>query len=65
MKIIFDKAHGLSAGTRTTQADFIALSNSQLEELNKVFKVHTVVDFKTVLVDYTGSVAILPQLQEL
>ena len=64
MEITFTESHGLLAGSSTTLADYFAISNSQEPELNKVFQVAEVVSHKTLIVDYTGSVAFIPALED-
>ena len=64
MKIIFNKSHGLLGRSRTRTADYFAISNAQLADLNKVFRVKQVLDHKTVLIDYDGGIDILPTLAD-
>ena len=64
MEITFTDSHGLSAGSSTTMADYFAISNSQESDLNKVYEVAEVVSHKTLIVDYTGSVAFIPALED-
>ena len=64
MEITFTESHGLSAGSSTTMADYFAISNSQESDLNKVYEVAEVVSHKTLIVDYTGSVAFIPALED-
>ena len=62
MIIKFNDSHNLSAQTNRTEADYFAILNAQLPDLNRVFRVDTVVDHSTVLVDYVGGVATIPVL---
>ena len=64
MEITFTESHGLSAGSSTTTADYFAISNSQEPDLNKVFEVAEVESHKTLIVNYTGSVAFIPALED-
>ena len=64
LEITFTESHGLSAGSSTTMADYFAISNSQEPTLNNVYEVAEVVSHKTLIVDYTGSVAFIPALED-
>ena len=64
LEITFTTSHGLTAGTNTTEADYFAITNSQSTELNAVYIVQSVPDHKTVIVDYTGTIAFLPTLED-
>ena len=62
--IKFTDSHGLSAGTNTSEADYFAINNSVSTTLNRVFQVASVVDHKTVIVDYTDNVNFIPNLAD-
>ena len=62
MKVIFNDSHGLSAASGTSTADYFAITNAQVVDLNGVYKVQTVVDHKTLLVDFDGVVTSLPSI---
>ena len=62
LEVTFDKSHGLSGGTSTTEADIFAISNSEERQLNGAYKVSSVVDHNTIIIDYSGSVSFLPSL---
>jgi len=64
MLIKFSDSHGLSAPTNRTEADYFAITNSQDQDLNKVFVVNTIVDHKTLIVDYSTTAAVLPTLED-
>ena len=53
LEITFSEPHGLSAGTTTSQADYFGITNSKTEKLNGVYEVFSVVDYKTIVIDFT------------
>ena len=55
MIVTFSGSHGLTAQTNRTEADYFAILNAQVLGLNRVFKVNSVIDHKTILVDFEGS----------
>ena len=63
MKIVFSGSHNLNGPSSTAEADYFAIRNAQFSDLNKVFKVKTVLDYKTIIVDFTGSVG-LPNIDD-
>jgi hypothetical protein len=64
LELIFTGSHGLSQGTQTTEADYFAISNSEEETLNGVYQVASIVDHRTVLIDYTGNTSFIPALED-
>ena len=64
LEITFTGSHNLSAGSRTTLADYFAISNSQERTLNGVYQVRHVVSHKTVIIDYSGNVGFIPALAD-
>ena len=64
LEITFTDSHGLSAGSMTTLPDYVAIANAKTEELNAVYLVQSTPDHKTVVIDYTDTVAFLPQLED-
>ena len=64
LKLIFAKAHGLNESSINNEADFFAITGAQIEGLNAVHQVSQVVDYKTVIINFTGSVGILPTLSD-
>ena len=64
LEITFTTSHGLSAGTVSTEADYFAISNSEENTLNGVYRVAAVTDHKTVIIDYTGNTTFLPTLAD-
>ena len=53
LEITFTKSHGLSAGTRTSQADYFAITNAKTSDLNGVYQVASVTDHKTISIAKT------------
>ena len=64
LEITFTGSHGLSAGSRTTQADYFAISNSEETTLNGVYQVSAVPSHKSIIIDYTGNVGFIPALED-
>ena len=64
LEIVFTGSHGLSAGTKTTEADYFAISNSEEETLNGVYQVASIVDHRTLLIDYSGNTSFIPALED-
>ena len=64
LEITFTDSHNLSAGSKTTEPDFFAISNSEEATLNGVYQVKAVPDHKTVIIDYTGNVGFIPALED-
>jgi len=64
LEITFTGSHNLSAGTSTTTADYFAISNSEELDLNGVYQVSSTPSHKTLIIDYTGSVAFIPSLED-
>ena len=64
LEITFTDSHGLSAGTRTTTADYFAISNSEEATLNGVHQVAATPSHKTVIIDYAGNVGFIPALED-
>ena len=64
MIITFSGSHGLNAQSNRTEADYFAILNAQVLGLNRVFKVNSVIDHKTILVDFDGDVEALPILND-
>ena len=64
LEITFTGSHGLTAGSRTSQADYFAISNSEETTLNGVYQVRSAPSHKTVTIDYTGSTAFIPALED-
>ena len=62
LEITFNGSHGLSAGSTTTTADFFAISQAENDDINRVYVVKRVVDHDTLVVDYDGNTAFIPQL---
>ena len=62
MIITFSGSHNLTGRTRTKTSDYFAIRNAQLPDLNNVFRVKQVIDHRTLLIDYTGAIDILPTL---
>jgi hypothetical protein len=60
----FTGSHGLSAGTSSTEADYFAISNAETSSLNRVYQVKSVVDHRTILVDFEDSVDFIPTLAD-
>ena len=64
LEITFTGSHGLLAQTPTSLADYFAIANSEEPTLNGVYQVSSVSDHKTVIVDYTGNTAFIPNLED-
>ena len=64
LQITFTGAHSFSAGSPTTTADYMAIANSESEELNAVYIVQSVDDYKRITVDYAGSTAFIPAIED-
>tara|TARA_Y100000591_G_scaffold27927_2_gene20620 strand:+ start:8216 stop:21100 length:12885 start_codon:yes stop_codon:yes gene_type:complete len=64
LEIVFTGSHGLSQGTQTTEPDYFAISNSEEETMNGVHQVSSVIDHKTVVIDYEGNTAFIPALDD-
>ena len=64
LQIEFTGSHGLSAGSSTTLPDYFIISNSEATELNAVHIVQSVVDHKTLIIDYTENITFLPTLED-
>ena len=64
MEITFTGSHGLSIGSLTTVPDYFAIRNSQETELNQVYEVADVPGHRTVVINYSGSRAFLPNLAD-
>jgi hypothetical protein len=64
LEITFSGSHGLSAGTKTTEADYFAIANAEEASLNGVYQVDAVPDHKTLLIDFTGNVGFIPALED-
>ena len=62
LEITFTADHSFSAGSTTTTPDFMAIANSESEQLNGVYKVASVEDYKRILIDYSGDVSFIPAL---
>ena len=62
--ITFNDSHGLSAQTNRTEASFFAIINAQIPDLNGVYKVKTVVNHKSVIIDFDGDLAGVPTLAD-
>ena len=52
LEITFTDSHGLSAGTTTSLADYFAITNAKTPSLNGVYEVFSVVDHKTIVIDF-------------
>ena len=63
MEITFTAGHGLTDATSTTLADYIGIAEAEDEALNGVYEVKNVIDYKRIVVDYTGNLA-LPTLDD-
>jgi len=64
MEIAFSSSHNLNAQTNRTTADYLAIRNAQETDLNRVFQVRSVLDHKTILVDFAGTTAALPNIED-
>ena len=64
IEIEFTGPHKLTAGSSTTLADYFAIRNAPVNELNQVYTVVEVIDSVTVVVDYNNSTAFLPALAD-
>ena len=64
LEITFTGSHGLSGATPTSEADFFAISNSEDESLNAVYQVVETPNHKTVVIDFAGSTAFIPNLED-
>jgi hypothetical protein len=64
LEITFTNSHGLTAGSTTSLPDYFAIASSQSTELNSVYLVQSVPSHKTVVIDYTGSTAFMPTLED-
>jgi hypothetical protein len=64
LEITFTGSHGLSAKTKSSQADLFVISNSEEPTLNGVYEVKHTPDHKTVAIDYTGDVTFIPALED-
>ena len=62
LRIAFTDSHGLSAGTPSQEADYFAISNSVGTSLNRVFKVQSTPDHKTVDIEYDDNISFIPTL---
>ena len=63
MEITFTSGQGLTDATSTTLADYIGIAEAEDEALNGVYEVKNVIDYKRIVVDYTGNLA-LPTLDD-
>ena len=64
MEIEFSSSHNLNAQSNRTSADYLAIRNAEVEDLNRVFEVKRVVDHKTILVDFAGATGGLPNAED-
>ena len=64
LEITLTGSHGLSAGSSTSEADYFAISNSQERTMDKVYRVAAVTDHKTLIIDYDGNLAFIPNLED-
>ena len=64
LQLTFTTSHGLSAGSRTTEADLFAISNSEEATLNGVYRVASTPDHKTVIIDFEGNTGFIPTLED-
>ena len=61
LELTCTNTHNLSAGTLSTEADYIYINNSALADLLGTYVVKSVPAHNKIIVDYTGSTAFLPQ----
>ena len=64
LEMKFTGSHGLSAASTTKEADYFGISNSEEFTLNGVYRVSSVPDHDTVLIDYTGNTGFIPTLAD-
>jgi hypothetical protein len=64
LELVFTDSHGLTGNTSTKLADYFGISNSQEPTLNGVYQVSSVVDHKTVIIDYDGNTGFIPSLED-
>jgi len=64
LELTFTSSHGLTGGSPTKLADYFGISNSEELTLNGVHQVSSVTDHKTVIINYTGSTAFIPTLED-
>ena len=64
LEMTFTGSHGLSAGGITSEADYFAINASQERTLNGVYQVSSVPDHKTVIIEYDGNTAFLPDIAD-
>ena len=64
LEIEFTGPHNLVEGSSTTLADYFAIRNAPVNELNQVYTVAEVIDSVTIKVDYNNSTAFLPALAD-
>jgi hypothetical protein len=64
LEMTFTGSHGLSAASATTEADYFGISNSEELTLNGVYRVSSVPDHNTVIIDYTGNTTFIPTLAD-
>ena len=50
LEITFTNSHGLSEGSRTSQADYFAITNAKIAELNGVYQVASVTNHKQIVI---------------
>jgi hypothetical protein len=64
LQITFTGSHNLSAATTTAEANYFGISNSEESTLNGVYRVSSIPDHKTVIIDYDGNVGFIPALED-
>ena len=64
LELTFTGSHGLTGSTPTKLADYFGISNSEEPTLNGVHQVSSILDHKTLIMNYNGNTAFIPSLED-